>query len=201
MRLSSTQPSYYKYVYVYYIVTVTIRVDNKSCYCRNGPISPTLFAIGLLHVNFITDSSCTSIVTSRTSIILIYYHFNLEKKTKITLINDKCDFFFFTLRVAQTRNTIFFLIHYRFYNPNPQYNFFSNTLQVLQPVIQIAGCTTCNVFKKICIVDFITCCCGVVVVIILLHLKVLSSFCNPQRKKKNKSQLSSMKAIFVFFQG
>jgi len=117
MRLSSTQPSYYKYVYVYYIVTVTIRVDNKSCYCRNGPISPTLFAIGLLHVNFITDSSCTSIVTSRTSIILIYYHFNLEKKTKITLINDKCDFFFFHFAGCT----------------NSQYNFFSNTLQVLQP--------------------------------------------------------------------
>ena len=49
-----------------------------------------------------TDSSCTSMVTSCTSIILTYSHFSFEKKTKITFIYDNCHSFFSTLQVAQT---------------------------------------------------------------------------------------------------
>jgi len=76
-----------------------------------------------------SDSSYTSILTSCTSIILTYSHYNLEKKIKIAFIDDNQDFFF-TLRVAQT--TIQLKI---------------NTLWIVQPAIIFSAPLTLRVIQ------------------------------------------------------
>jgi len=89
-----------------------------------------------------TDSSCISMVTYCTSIILTYSYFSLEKKTKIAFINGNCDsFFFFTLRVVQTAIQL-----------KNKYIADCTTRNYIFCTFYITGCTTrniiCNVFKK-----------------------------------------------------
>jgi len=84
-------------------------------------------------------------VTSCTSIILTYFHFNLEKMTKITLINGKCDSFFSHFAGCTNPQYKLFLIHCAFYNP--QYKIFLNTLRVIQPAIQIFFLIHCGFYN------------------------------------------------------
>jgi len=100
-----------------------------------------------------SDSSCTSVTTSCTSIVFQNSHFEHNKKTKISFVyNSYC------------KN---FEIHCGFYNP--QCKKFWNILGVVQPAIQknfknelrvvqpvmcfkifyIADCRTCNAFFQI----------------------------------------------------
>jgi len=81
-----------------------------------------------------TDSSCTSMVTSCTFIILTYFHFSFKKKTKIAFIHITAIHFLSTLRVAQTAKQL-----------KTKYIVDYTTRNYIFCTFYIAGCITRNI--------------------------------------------------------